>query len=65
MTQANAKASCPRDHAARAALQAALAAHACPCGRAAWLVTSTLGRVRYLRCARCGRTDKIVVAARR
>ncbi len=46
---------------ARAALEAALAAKPCPCGRPDWRVTSTQGRVRYLKCRTCGRSGKHAV----
>lgn len=51
-----------RTHAARAALESALAAKPCACGGADWHVTSTRGRVRLVKCRRCGRTGKVAVA---
>ena len=46
---------------ARARLERALAAWSCPsCGAAAAEVYRTDGRVRYVKCARCGETGKVI-----
>jgi hypothetical protein len=49
-----------RERAALAsALASALAEKPCGCGDPDWHVTSTQGRIRYVKC-HCGRTDKVI-----
>ena len=46
--------------AVRAVVTLALEAKPCPCGDPKWRVTHVEGRVRYVRCTTCGRTDKMI-----
>lgn len=46
--------------AVRAAITMILETMPCQCGQPQWHVTSTQGRIRYIKCRSCGRTDKFV-----